>query len=202
VRRKAGDLPCAERDEWLSDTLGKAGVLRVRGARFEDDTDETVSIELVPSPVGGHVAIPPSGTVGGTIVAGDKSPFFVVTVDCREPRLKRPLAFGADATRLIRRDAVAPMERVVRGRCPEEWGGGSGKKLLVLVGAAVAGGPPRSRVIENSFPDFDLELGLVSKDASGEGETSRDGAAWSGGVAGIFSLLESEELLEELDESR
>jgi hypothetical protein len=198
VRRKVA-LPRAGGDGLFSATLGKAGVLRVRGARF-DDTDETVSIELAPSPVEGDVGIPPPGTAGGTIVAGAKSPFFVATADCRELRLKRPLAFGADATRLIRRDAVAPMERGVRGRCPDEWGGGSGKKLPGVV--AVARGPLRSRAINCCFPDFDLELCLASKDASGEGETSRDGAAWSGGVAGIFSLLESEELLEELDESR
>jgi hypothetical protein len=71
-----------------------------------------------------------------------------------------------------------------------------------VVDVDVARGPPLSRVIDGSFPGFDLELSLASNDASGEGETKRDDAAWSGGVAGIFSLLDSEELLEELDESR
>jgi hypothetical protein len=115
------------RDGSFSATLGKAGVLRVRGARFEDDTDETVSMELAPSPLEEDAVIPAPDTVDGTIVAGDNRPFFVVTDGCREPRLKRPLAFGADATRLIKRVAVALMDRAGRGRCPEEWGGGSGK---------------------------------------------------------------------------
>ena len=52
------------------------------------------------------------------------------------------------------------------------------------------------------FSGFDLELCFASKDASGEGDTSTEDAEWSGGVAGIFSLLESDELLEELEELR
>ena len=67
---------------------------------------------------------------------------------------------------------------------------------------AVAGGHRRPRVTSSCFSDFDLELCFASKDASGEGDTSTEGAGWSGGVAGIFSLLESDELLEELEESR
>lgn len=64
------------------------------------------------------------------------------------------------------------------------------------------GGPRRPRVTDSCFSDFDLELCFASKDASGEGDTSTEGAGWSGGVAGIFSLFESDELLEELEESR
>lgn len=132
-------------------------------------------------------------------MAGAKSPFFVATDD-REPRLKSPFAFGADATRLIRRDAVALIEREGRGRCPDREG--PGKKLLGTVAVVVAGGLCRSRDINCCLSDFDLELCFASNDASGEGETSTEGAEWSGGVAGIFSLLESVELLEELEESR
>lgn len=80
------------------------------------------------------VGIPLSGAVAGIIAAGARSPFLVATVDCREPRLKRPFALGADATRLIRRDAVAPTDRGGREREAEEGGAeeggeGSGKKL-------------------------------------------------------------------------
>ena len=132
-------------------------------------------------------------------MAGAKSPFLVATDD-REPRLKSPFAFGADATRLIRRDAVALIEREGRGRCPDREG--PGKKLLGTVAVAVAGGLCRSRDINCCLSDFDLELCFASNDASGEGETSTDGGEWSGGVAGTFSLLESVEILEELEESR
>jgi hypothetical protein len=52
------------------------------------------------------------------------------------------------------------------------------------------------------FSDFDLELCFASNDASGDGETRTEGDRWSGGVDGTFSLLESVELLEELEESR
>lgn len=49
VRRKAA-LFTSRIDDSFSETLGKAGVLTARGARFEDDADDTVSIELEPSP--------------------------------------------------------------------------------------------------------------------------------------------------------
>ena len=126
VRRKAA-LFAPPTDVSFSETLGKVRVLTVREARFEDDADDTVSIELVPSPdVEWEVEIPPFGAHAVAVAAGAKSPFFVTTVDWREPRLNRPFALGADATRLIKRDAVAPIERGVRGRCPDE-GSGSGK---------------------------------------------------------------------------
>ncbi len=143
--------------------------------------------------------MPLFSTAAGVIAPGAKSPFFVATGDWREPRLKSPFAFGADATRLIRRDAVALTERELRGRCPDEEGG---KKLLGTVAVVVAGGLCRSGDINCCFSDFDLERCFASNDASGDGETSTEGDAWSGGVAGTFSFMESEELLEELDESR
>lgn len=183
--------------------MGKAGLPRLRGARFEDEAEETVSIELAPSPDAGMVIETPlPGAVAGIIAAGARRPFLVATVDCREPRLKRPFALGADATRLIRRDAVAPTDRGGREREADEGGEGSGKKLGGTVADAVGGGPRRPRMTSCCFSDFDLWLCFASKDASGEGDTSTEGAGWSGGVAGIFSLLESDELLEELEESR
>lgn len=127
VRRKAA-LFSPRIDDSFSETFGSVGVLTARGARFEDDADDTVSIELVPSPdvVWEEVGVPPFDAAVEFITAGAKSPFFVTIDDCREPRLKSPFALGADATRLMRRDAVAPIERELRGRCPDE-GGGSGK---------------------------------------------------------------------------
>lgn len=67
--------------------------------------------------------MPPLDTAAEAVAAGAKSPFFVATDDWREPRLKSPFAFGADATRLIRREAVALIEREGRGRGPDEGGG-------------------------------------------------------------------------------
>jgi hypothetical protein len=49
VRRKA-TLLAPRTGESFSETLGKAGVLTARGARLEDDADDIVSMELVPSP--------------------------------------------------------------------------------------------------------------------------------------------------------
>jgi len=103
--------------------LGKAGVLTARGARLEDEAEDIVSMELVPSPDWVcDVGIPLLGTVAEVIAPGAKSPFFVATGDWRELKLKSPFAFGADATRLMRRDAVALIERELRGRCPDEGG--------------------------------------------------------------------------------
>ncbi len=129
VRRKA-TLSGRREDGSFSATLGKAGPPRVREARFEDDAEETVSIELAPSPdVGIEIGTPFPGADAGIIAAGARSPFLVAMVDCREPRLKRPFALGADATRLIKRDAVAPTDRGGRERVADEGGVGSGKKL-------------------------------------------------------------------------
>lgn len=69
-----------------------------------DDPDDTVSRESVCSS-----EFDPIDPSGGTMSAGASSPFFVVKV-VREPRLKRPLALGADATRRMKREAEAPID--------------------------------------------------------------------------------------------
>jgi hypothetical protein len=171
VRRKAA-LFAPRTDESFSETLAKAGVLTARGARLEDEAEDIVSMELVPSPdLECDVDIPLLDTVAGVIALGAKSPFFVAADDWREPRLKSPFAFGADATRLMRRDAVALIEREMRGRCPDE----GGKKLLGTVAVVVAGGVSRSGDIDCCFSDFDLERCFASNDASGDGETRTEG---------------------------
>lgn len=129
MRRKA-TLSGRREGGSFSATLGKAGLPRVRRARFEDDVEDIVSIEFVPSlDVRIGVGTPLLEGVVGIITAGARSPFLVATADCREPRLKRPFALGADATRLMRRDAVAPTDREGREREADEGGEGSGKKL-------------------------------------------------------------------------
>lgn len=80
----------------LTDLVWRDGVPR-------DDTEERVSSEFVPC------SEFDSG-IGGTMSPGESSPFFVIALWFeRPPSAKRPFAFGADATRRIKRDALAPI---------------------------------------------------------------------------------------------
>lgn len=71
-----------------------------RGERPLDDADDTVSSEFDPCSLCG---------IEDMTSAGASSPFFVVVPDAeRDPNEKRPFAFGAEATRRMNRDALAP----------------------------------------------------------------------------------------------
>lgn len=76
------------------------------------------------------------GIPGGESSTGAKNPFFVVAL---EPRLNRPFAFGAEATRRRNRDAEAPTDLGLRGAfIREREGEGVGGVLNdVWDGAAV-----------------------------------------------------------------
>ena len=80
-----------------------------RDERPLDDVEETVSNEFVPL----SELFTDSCTVAGIEgipFPGAKSPFLVVVPDAeREPRLKRFLALGADATRRMKREAFWPI---------------------------------------------------------------------------------------------
>lgn len=81
----------------LADRIWRLGVPR-------DEAEESVSSEFVPC------SEFDSG-IGGTVSPGESSPFFVVVgwlLDDRPPSANRPFAFGADATRRMKRDALAP----------------------------------------------------------------------------------------------
>ena len=67
-----------------------------------DDAEDSVSSEFVPCSDSG---------IGGTASPGESRPFFVVEPAPPERPLsaKRPLAFGAEATRRMKRDAFAPI---------------------------------------------------------------------------------------------
>ena len=68
-----------------------------------EDAEESVSSEFVPC------SYADSG-IGGTGSPGESRPFRVVDVPFeRPPSAKRPFAFGADATRRMKRDAFAPI---------------------------------------------------------------------------------------------
>lgn len=70
-----------------------------------DDADERVSREVVPCSDASFA----EWGIGDMVSPGDSKPFFVVAPFERELSENRPLAFGADATRRINRDAPAPM---------------------------------------------------------------------------------------------
>ena len=127
-----------------------------RGLAYEDggalderpleEPDDTVSKESVPcsseSDMGGS---------GGTMSAGASSPFFVVDVD-REPRLKRPLAFGAEATRRIKRDAEIPIDLGDKGPLDRDFKGVGGLvDGVTLCGWAVRGNVWDSWVVRDKF---------------------------------------------------
>lgn len=91
-----------------------------RVGRPLDDVEESVSSELLSCSVMG---------TAGISSAGASRPFFVVVpVVLREPSEKRPLAFGADATRRINRDALAPIALGDRGPERDADGGVVGRK--------------------------------------------------------------------------
>lgn len=93
-----------------------------RAGRPLDDAEETVSSEFAPCSSCG---------IGGITSAGASSPFFVVVPDAdREPSEKRPFAFGADATRRIKREAFWPMILGESGPGREDGGGVVGAKLI------------------------------------------------------------------------
>ena len=84
--------------------LNVATVLAERACRDgapRDEADDSVSSEFVPC------SELDSG-IGGIGSPGESSPFFVVAPLERLPSAKRPFAFGADATRRMKRDAFAP----------------------------------------------------------------------------------------------
>lgn len=84
-----------------------------RDKRSRDEPEEIVSRESVPC------STDDIGR-GGAVSAGARRPFLVVADAEREVRLNRPLAFGADATRRMKREAVAPTDFGVNGPGREE----------------------------------------------------------------------------------
>lgn len=87
-----------------------------------DDPDETVSRE---DSCPWSDELETSGGRGGTVSAGARSPFLVVA-DEREPMEKSPFALGAEATRRMKREALAPTDLGLRGPfVRERWGVGA-----------------------------------------------------------------------------
>lgn len=92
----------------------------VRAGRPLDDADDTVSNESAPF----SDALVPSST-DGTPSPGASKPFFVGTVDVDlELSENKFFAFGADATRRMKRDAFAPMAFGESGPDRDGVGGG------------------------------------------------------------------------------
>lgn len=74
---------------------------------------------------------------GGTASAGARNPFFVTGE--RDPNVKRPLAFGAEATRRMKREAEAPTDFGVRGLFVRDLDGVDGARNAGCEGLAVSG---------------------------------------------------------------
>lgn len=75
-----------------------------------EEPEEMVSSESVPC----SIELEIDGGRGGLASAGANNPFFVVGEDL-EPMENRPLALGADATRRMNREAVAPIDLGLNG---------------------------------------------------------------------------------------
>lgn len=95
-----------------------------------DDSDEIVSKELFPSSSDDDT----EGSPGDDASTGARNPFFVVDLD---PSENRPFAFGADATRLKKREAEDPTDLGLRGGFCRERDGVGGALKDVCDGAAV-----------------------------------------------------------------
>ena len=137
-----------------------------RGGVPRDDADDNVSSEFAPC------SECDSG-IGGMVSPGDSKPFLVVAPLDRLPSVKSPFAFGADATRRMKRDALAPIALGESG--PERDGvvgvGGmkeSCEELAVAVWGALR---PSMRCLSERFLDR-----CFSELA--DGSTSDDGACW------------------------
>lgn len=101
----------------LAERVWRAGAPR-------DDADESVSREFVPCSDGSCAEC----DIGGIELPGDSKPFFVVVTFERVLSEKRPLALGADATRRMNRDALAPIALGESGPARVGVGGVGGMK--------------------------------------------------------------------------
>lgn len=119
----------------------------VRVGRPLDDDDDTVSSELDSCSGFG---------MAGINSAGASKPFFVVVPDvAREPSEKRPLAFGADATRRINRVAFAPKAFGDSG--PERDADGGVGGIKDICDASAVRGPPRDLPVMRCLSGLDFD---------------------------------------------
>ena len=98
-----------------------------------EDPEDTVSRESVPC----SRELDTRGGRGGTASAGARNPFLVAGE--RDPNVKSPLAFGAEATRRMKREAEAPTDFGVRGPFVRDLDGVSGAGDAGCEGLAVSG---------------------------------------------------------------
>jgi hypothetical protein len=98
-----------------------------------EDPEDTVSRESVPF----SRELDTRAGIGGTASAGARNPFLVAGE--RDPSMKRPLAFGAEATRRMKREAEAPTDFGVRGVFVRDLDGVGGEGTAGCEGLAVSG---------------------------------------------------------------
>ena len=146
---------------------------RAREGPLDDRDDDSVSSECAscpdPPPELGTIA----GT-GGTISAGDSSPFLVAlwVGECRESRENRFFVLGADATRRMNRDALADM---FRGDSGPPCRGGVVALNDCCDELAVAGGLRLRFFVFSRLSDFvRSRVGAAKFVTDGEGEGMED----------------------------
>jgi len=98
-----------------------------------EDPEDTVSRESVPF----SRELDTRAGRGGAASAGARNPFLVAGE--RDPSVKRPLAFGAEATRRMKREAEAPTDFGVRGPFVRDLDGVTGAGNAGCEGLAVSG---------------------------------------------------------------
>jgi hypothetical protein len=108
-----------------------------------EEQEDIVSSESVPCSIELQI-----GGRRGEIVSGAKNPFFVAVEDF-EPMENRPLALGAEATRRMKREAVAPIDLGLSGPFVRD---------LEKVGVVVVAGHDNCEV----FPTCCLILDIVA----------------------------------------
>lgn len=112
-----------------------------------EDPEDTVSRESVPC----SIELDTRAGRGGTASAGARNPFLVAGE--RDPSVKRPLAFGAEATRRMKREAEAPTDFGLRGPFVRDLdgvsvaGNGAGCEGLAVSGTTLAEFALRDRFI-------------------------------------------------------
>ena len=90
-------------------------------ARPLEEPEEMVSSESVPC----SIELEMRGGRGGMVSAGANNPFLVVA--CLEPMENSPLALGAEATRRMNREALAPIDLGLNGPFGRDLGGVCGE---------------------------------------------------------------------------
>lgn len=154
---------------------GRPGCFDIRP---REDPEDSVSRESVPF----SSELDTRLGRGGTASAGASIPFLVVDPE-RELKENKPLAFGAEATRRMKRDAEALIAFGDSGPCGRDFEGVVGDAKDVWEGFGVCAFDERAEVgfldkAIRCFSDFEVEPGFGEAPAE---SASADCGCWYGG---------------------